>query len=74
MAADRILVQQVRHKAGKIKGGDFPHPKSAAALLGPGDSGDNGKAGILNDIALCLGREETWDRGCRGTRSGSGLS
>ena len=50
VAADQILVQQVRHKAGKIKGGDFPHPKSAAALLGPGGCGDNGKAGTLNDI------------------------
>ena len=31
-AADQILVQQVRREAGKIKGGDVPHPKSAAAL------------------------------------------
>ena len=64
----------MRHKAGKIEGGDVPHPKSAAALLGPGDCGDNGKAVTLNDIALCLGLEETWDRGSGGTRSGARLS
>ena len=29
-AADRILIQQVRCKARKIKGGDVPHPESAA--------------------------------------------
>ena len=33
-ATDQILIQQVRCEARKIKGGDVPHPKSAAASSG----------------------------------------
>ena len=31
-AADQILIQQVRRKVGKVKGGDEPQPESAAVL------------------------------------------
>jgi len=57
-AVDQILLQQVRRESQKKAPKDTPRPESAYFATGPGDCGDDRKAGASTG---CLRHRGGWD-------------